>query len=245
VTGQHVGDRFNQEKENQMSKGSTSGLTRVLTVIIAIGGLVMLVLGITMYAVASGELGRQNITVASVDEGSNGVENGPNAGKPVQGPFTALSQIQAITHHLQQSSQVATGGTKDATTGVVTGGDPNVTYGTAPSLSLDAQGNCGSTTAQWTDPAGNGTIQCTKGAPPEVTGSINAASMASLRSTMTTGSFLISSLFVSVLAFGVSALIIGLGILFLIVSVVAWTNIVRAGAGGANGKPGRSSAAVA
>ena len=206
-----------------MLQGSTGGLTRVLTVIVAIGGVVMFVLGITMYAVASGELGRQNITVASLNEGSDGVENGPNAGKAVRGPFTAISQIQAITHHLHQASQVATGGTKDASTGVVTGGDPDVTYGTAPSLSLDSQGNCTSTTAEWTDPAGNGTIQCTKGAPPQVTGSINATSMAGLRSTLTTGSFLISSLFVSVLAFGVSALIIGLGLLFLVVSVIAWT----------------------
>jgi len=204
-------------------------MAKALTLIIAIGGVVMLVLGVVVYAVAAGELSRQDITVASLNEGNNGVENGSNAGKALHGPFTALSQIQAITHHLQQASQVATGGTKDATTGMVTGGDPDVTYGTAPSLSYDGQGNCTSTTAKWTDPAGNGTIQCTKGAPPEVTGSLNATSMASLRSTLTTGSFLISSLFVSVLAFGVSALIMGVGVLFLLVAAVVWiTNIKRA-----------------
>lgn len=203
-----------------MSTKKTGSLAAVLTWIVGIGGAALMVVGIIVYGVASSELSSQHITVASFNEGSNGVENGSNAGKEVRGPFTALSQIKAITHHLSQASQVATGGTKDPVTGETTGGNPNLTYGTAPSITLDGQGNCASTGALWTDPSGAGTVQCTKGEPPAVTGSIDPAKIASLRSTMTTGSFLISSLFVSVIAFGVAAMMIGVGILFIIVAVV-------------------------
>jgi len=207
-----------------MSTKKTGGMIKALTWIVGLGGAALMIVGIVVYSFASVELSSQNITVASVNEGSDGVENGPNAGKAVRGPFTALSQINAITHHLHQASQVATGGTKDPVTGEVTGGNPNLTYGTAPSISLDGQGNCLATGALWTDPGGSGTVQCTKGAPPQVTGDINPASITSLRSTMTTGSFLISSLFVSVVAFGVAALMIGLGALFVVVS---WISAVR------------------
>jgi len=193
----------------------------VLAYIVGICGVVMLVCGIGVYAAASAELSTQHITVASYNEGSDGTLNGPEAGKPMAGPFTALSQIYDISHHLQQASQTATGGQKDSTTGVVTGGDPNVTYGTAPSITLDSQGNCTNAVAQWTDPAGMGTVQCDKGGPLQTTGSINGQAIAGLRSTQTTGSFLISSLFVSVLAFGVSTVVAAVGVLFLLMAIVA------------------------
>jgi len=179
----------------------------------------MVILGISIYAVTSAELSGQRITVAALDTDSNGVTTGSNVGKQLSGPFTALSQIKAISHHMQGASRTATGGTKDPNTGAITGGDPDVTYGSAPSITLDAQGNCVNPVATWTDPAGMGTAQCEKGGPLQLTGSITP-SIASLRSTLTTGSFLVSSLFVSVLAFGVSALIAGLGVLFVLVAAI-------------------------
>jgi len=207
------------ERENRMSDTTSHKLPRLLAIILGACGALMLVLGISIYAVTSSQLASQQITVASLNHGST--PNGPNAGKTIKGPFTAISQIQAIEHHMRQAGQTATGGTSDPTTGVVTGGDTGITYGNAPSLSLDAQGNCAATGALWTDPAGLGTVQCTTaGQPPEVTGSINPTALAGVRGTLMNGSFLVSSLYVSVLAFGVSALIGGLGLLFMVVCVM-------------------------
>jgi len=198
-----------------MATKNSISLVRILGLVIGAIGVLMMVLGVVIYSIASAELGGQRISVAALDAGNPG----PHAGQTVRGPITALAQIKAISHHMGEASQTATGGVKDPDTGAVTGGDAEVTYGTAPTLSLDAQGNCLTTTKLWTDPAGAGTIQCTAGQAPDVTGGINPAALAGLRSTLTTGSFLISSLFVSVLAFGVSALIVGLGIVFLLASV--------------------------
>jgi len=179
----------------------------------------MLVLGISIYAMTSSQLGSQQITVASFNHSST--PNGSNAGKTIRGPFTALSQIKAIENHMRQAGQTATGGTSDPNTGAVTGGDTGITYGNAPTLSLDAQGNCTGTSALWTDPAGMGTVQCSAaGQPPVVTGSVNPTALAGVRNTLMTGSFLVSSLYVSVLACGVSALIAGLGLLFIVVCVM-------------------------
>ena len=204
-----------------MSQQSTGRLPRVLSYIVGICGILMLALGITVYAITSSQLVAQRVTVADYDEGASGVPNGQAAGQLMADPFTALAQINAITHHMQQASQMATGGTKDAATGTVTGGDPEVTYGNAPSITLDGQGNCTSAVSTWTDPQGLGTVQCDQGGPLQVTGSIDAHSITTLRGTLTTGSFLIASLFVSVIAFGVSLLIAGLGLLFLLVGIIA------------------------
>ena len=194
-------------------------LIKVLSILVAVVGVVFLAVGITMFSITSAQLKNQQVTVADYNEGSNGVANGSFAGQTVAGPFTALAQITAISHHMSQASQRATGGTSDATTGVVTGGNPSLTYGTTPSITLLADGTCAKA-VKWTDPAGNGTFQCDAKAKPVVTGKIVPASLASLRSTLQTGSFLIASLYVSVLAFGVSALVGGLGIVLLIIAAI-------------------------
>ncbi|MCL2464943.1 MAG: hypothetical protein FWF28_07750 [Micrococcales bacterium] len=199
-----------------MSEKST--VFKVLSIIIAVAGVVFLAVGVTMYSITSVQLRAQKITVADLNEGSNGVANGPEAGKPMAGPFTALAQIHAINHHMAQASARATGGQSDATTGVVTGGDTGLTYGSAPSITLQADGTCKSAVS-WTDPSGNGTFQCDANGTPTVTGSINATALASLRSTLQSGSFLVASLYVSVLAFGVSVLMMGIGVVLVLIAV--------------------------
>jgi len=196
---------------------------RVLAWVVAVVGAVFLVVGGTMFAVTSSQLKDQQVTVADYNEGANGVANGAFAGKTVAGPFTALAQIHAIQHHMGQAAAKATGGKADADTGVVTGGNPDLTYGTTPAITLLADGTCKSA-VDWTDPAGNGTFTCDANGQPQVTGSINAQIMPSLRSTLQTGSLLVASLYVSVLAFGVSALVAGLGVVLLIVG--AWQVLV-------------------
>ena len=194
-------------------------LIKVLSILVAVVGVVFLATGITMYSITSAQLKNQQVTVAPYDEGTNGVENGAFAGKTVAGPFTALAQITAIQHHVSQASQRATGGKTDAPTGVVTGGNPNLTYGTAPSITLNADGTCKSA-VKWTDPAGNGTFTCDAKGTPVVTGSINAAALAGVRTTAQTGSFLVAALYVSVLAFGVSALVGGLGLVLMVIGAI-------------------------
>ncbi|MDM7853852.1 hypothetical protein [Cellulomonas alba] len=199
-------------------KNGSSAL-RVLTVVVAVVGAVFLVVGGTMFGVTSAQLKNQQVTVAPYDEGANGVENGAFAGKTVAGPFTALAQIHAIQHHMGQAGAKATGGKADPQTGVVTGGDANLTFGTTPMIVLNQDGTC-KMPVDWTDPAGMGTFKCEANAQPAVTGSVNAQAMSTVRSTLQTGSLLVGSLYVSVLAFGVSALVAGLGVVLLIVA--AW-----------------------
>ena len=194
-------------------------LIKVLSILVVVVGVVFLATGITTYSITSVQLKNQQVTVAPYDEGTNGVPNGSFVGKPVAGPFTALAQITAISHHMSQASARATGGKSDAATGVVTGGDANLTYGTTPSISLNADGTC-KTAVEWTDPAGMGTFTCDAKATPVVTGSIVPAALASLRSTLQTGSLLIASLYVSVLAFGVSALVGGLGLVLMVIGAI-------------------------
>ena len=202
------------------SKASgASGALRVLSVIVAVVGAFFLVVGVTMYAITSSQLGAQKVTVANLNEGTNDVANGAFAGKAVADPFTALAQIGAIGHHMQQASARATGGKSDAVTGVVTGGNTGLTYGTAPAITLLADGTCKSA-INWTDPAGNGTFQCAANSKPVVTGGINAAALSTVRSTFQSGSLLVASLYVSVLAFGVSALAAGLGVVLIIIAAV-------------------------
>lgn len=192
---------------------------RILAVVVTVVGALFLVVGTTMYAVTSSQLRAQQVTVADYNEGANGVANGAFAGKQVAGPFTALAQIHAIQHHMGQASARATGGVQDPATGVVTGGNAGLTYGTAPSITLQADGTC-KAPVSWTDPAGNGTFTCDANGKPQVTGSINAAALAGVRATDQTGSLLVASLYVSVLAFGVSALVAGLGVVLALVG--AW-----------------------
>lgn len=194
-------------------------LIKVLSVIVAVIGVIFLAVGVTMYSITSTQLRAQKVTVADFNEGANGVPNGSFAGKAVAGPFTALAQINAISHHMAQASARATGGKADPATGVVTGGNDGLTYGTTPSITLQADGTC-KTAVTWTDPAGNGTLTCAANEKPAVTGSIVPGALAGLRPTLQSGSFLIASLYVSVLAFGVSALVGGLGIVLIIVGAI-------------------------
>lgn len=194
-------------------------LIKVLSILVAVVGVVFLATGITMYSITSVQLKAQQVTVAPYNHGTNGEKSGAFDGKPVAGPFTALAQIDAIGHHMSQASATATGGKTDAATGVVTGGNPNLTYGTTPSITLNADGTC-KTAVKWTDPAGNGSFTCDAKATPVVTGSIVPGALASLRPTLQSGSLLIASLYVSVLAFGVSALVGGLGIVLIIIGAI-------------------------
>ena len=122
---------------------------RIVGIITIVAGAILIIAGGVTYYVVHRELKDQDITVSE--------DAKHNAGKSVEGPFTAYSQAMVIKTHAQE----------------IAGGK------TYAELSQD-------------DPN---------------------------RQTVLTASFLQSSLFTSVVAFGVAALVMGLGVLFILVGV--------------------------
>jgi hypothetical protein len=123
-----------------------SKLPRIVAIISIVAGGIFIVLGAVTYYVVHRELADEHIVVSDDAE--------HNAGKDVEGPFTAYSQAMAIKTHALEA-----GGGK--------------TYAELPQ----------------DDPA---------------------------RQTVMTASFLRASLFTSVVSFGVAALVIALGVLFVL-----------------------------
>lgn len=164
-------------------------LPRAMSAVIVVLGLVIAGVGITTYAITASQLQAQHVTVAAVSADAPG----RLAGKPVGDPLTALAQINAIKHH----SMTATGGKTYGELGNVATSDGK-TY------------NKDVTAATSTDGKAHQAGQALSSAD---------ARTYAARSTAQQASFLEASLYVSVLAFGLSALIIGLGL------VVALTGI--------------------
>jgi hypothetical protein len=124
-------------------------LPRIVAIISVVAGAIMIVLGVVTYYVVHRELSDEHITVSDDAE--------HNAGKDVEGPFTAYSQAMVIKSHALEA-----GGGK--------------TYAELPQ----------------DDPA---------------------------RQTVMTASFLRASLFTSVVAFGVAALVAGRGVMFILLGL--------------------------
>lgn len=158
----------------------------------------MVVVGASVYAFASSELASQHIMVAAVTDD----DPGPLVNKPVTGPFTAMAQVNAIRHH----ANAATGGKTFSEL-------PNV----ATSDGKTYRSNV--TTANSTD-----------GVAHMAGDSLSAADAKaySMRQTAQYASFLQASLLTSVIAFGVSALIVGLGLIFMLISVILVMQIHQA-----------------
>jgi hypothetical protein len=150
----------------------------------------MLVGGIVAYAFTSAELGSQQITVAAVSS----QEPGPLAGKPVAGPFTALAQANAIREHTVH----LTSGLTYAELGNVASND-GVTYkaDVAAAASTDGKAHKAGETLSKAD-----------------------AETYAARAIAEKSAFLQASLFLSVLAFGVSVLTAFLGVLTIIIGLM-------------------------
>ena len=131
-------------------------LPRIVAIVSIVVGAFFIVAGVFTYYLVHRELSDQKITVA--DDAKH------NAGKDVEGPFTAYSQAMAIKSHALEI-----GGGK--------------TYAELPQ----------------DDPK---------------------------RDTVLTASFLQASLFTSVVAFGVAALVAGLGVMFILFGL-AWLGLIK------------------
>ncbi|MDR3136695.1 MAG: hypothetical protein LBU07_04695 [Coriobacteriales bacterium] len=160
---------------------------RVLSLILVIIGVLVLVGGIAAYAFTSAELSAQRITVSAVSAQSPG----PLAGRPVVGPFTALAQANAINAHAART----TGGLTFAELGKVASSD-GITYKEDVAIAVSTDGEA--------HLAG------------ELLSEADARTYAA-RALAEQAALLQSSLFLSVLAFGVSALAAFLGILTILI----------------------------
>lgn len=167
----------------------TARAPRVLSMIVVVVGALMAAVGVTTYAITASQLRAQHVAVAAVTP-----ENpGSMAGKRVGDPFTALAEINAIKHH----------------TSAITGGK---TYGELGNVaSSDGKTyNKDVTVAASTDGKAHTAGQALSAAD---------ARTYAARSTAQQSSFLQASIYVSVLAFGLSALIVGLGLVVVLIGL--------------------------
>ena len=159
---------------------------RISGLIGLVAGLLMVVVGGTVWGFTANQLGAQQITVP---EDANFL-----GGSAVNNPFSAMAQADTIGRH-QQSGAVATlteNADLLAEIGITV--DPEETYNFATLGPINRA--LGSAVA-------DGTIAAEDAAP-----------ILALRDTANQASGLQAALFTSVIAFGVSALIMGLGVLF-------------------------------
>jgi len=188
---------------NTSATHTTQGRSvRILALVVTILGALMLIGGAATYVGVSASLRSQHITVAAITADNPGA----HAGKPVAGPITAMAQIGAIEHH----TSTATGGKTFAQIGSVATSDGK-TYSKDVSAETATDGQAH-----------------TAGSPL----SAADAKQYSARITAQQGSWTQASLYVSVLAFGVSAAIAGTGLIICLIGValLKTTGVRRAGA---------------
>ncbi|MCL1870790.1 MAG: aromatic ring-opening dioxygenase LigA [Promicromonosporaceae bacterium] len=164
---------------------STNKTMRVSGLIGLIAGLLMIVVGGTVWGFAANQLGAQQITVP--DDASF------LAGSSVNNPFSALAQAEIIGHHQQTGAVATLQENSDLLASIGITVDPSATYNFATLGPVNTAVNAA---------VSDGTITAEQAAP-----------ILALRNTANQASGLQAALFTSVIAFGVAALIIGLGVL--------------------------------
>lgn len=162
-------------------------------------GILFVIGGIATWTMVSGMLAEQKITIPG--------DANYLAGKEVKGPFTAYAQADVINMHALAGS----GGLSYAELGGVVN-KFKAEAKEAAGGNADFEAMIDGLNAAGLEEAG---------APAEVVEATeNAAQAQSQRNSVMNGSFLQASLFTSVLAFGVSAMVIGLGVLLVFIGVV-------------------------
>ncbi|MDR2587426.1 MAG: hypothetical protein LBC23_04095 [Coriobacteriales bacterium] len=161
--------------------------SKVLANMVLIIGIITFIGGIIVFGVTSAQLNAQGITVAEITE----EDPGPLAGQTVNGPFQALAQINAIQHHTES----ITGGKTFAQLGNVATKNGQ-TYNKDVTAETSTDGEVHKAGDQLSE---------------------DDAKTFAARSTAQTASFLVASLFVSVLAFGVATFIAAIGVVITLV----------------------------
>jgi len=166
---------------------SPNRLPRLLSLVIALLGVVLIIVGIVVYGFTSAQLRGQGITVATLDANNPGSQ----AGKAVAGPITINAQVKAIEHHVS----LATGGK--------TFGQMKGVSNDGKTFSADIKaGVCSAA-----DPGG------AKGDPLTP----DCAKYYSARITAQQGAWTVASMMLPMLAFGVAAFIAGMGLVVFLI----------------------------
>ena len=173
----------------------------IVAIVSFIAGVVLIVAGGAVWGMITSQLKAENIEVSSVSE----EDPGALAGKPVAGPFTAFAQANAINEHALKAS----------------GGATYAELGATVTKHKDAA-KAADTTASEEIAAAVDKLDIAKlnelaAAPEVISAAQEAAAAQGQRNTVMNGSFLRASLFSSVIAYGVSALVMGLGVMFLLI----------------------------
>ena len=164
---------------------------RVAGLISLIAAAVLLVAGIGTWAMISTNLVAQNITVAK--------DSPMRPGDLVDGPFSAFAEAQIIEHHALTSTEGKTYADLGAEQTKVK------TAAKAAGIDLDSK-----------DPA---VIAANQANPQYTQFKADLDKWTAQRTQAMNASFLRASLFTSVVAYGVAALVIGLGVMF---GLVGW-----------------------
>jgi len=159
---------------------------RVAGLVSLIAAVVLLIAGIGTWAMISTNLVAQNITVAK--------DSPMLPGDKVDGPFSAYAEAQIIEHHALAST--------DGKSYADLGGEQTKVKAAAKAAGIDLDSK---------DPA----VMATNQANPQYAQfKADLDKWTGLRTQAMNASFLRASLFTSVVAYGVAALVIGLGVMF-------------------------------
>ena len=170
---------------------------KIIGILSIVAGLVMIVAGLVTWNIVTSQLKDERITVPSDAAPVMGIKV---AGKPVEGPITAFGQAEIIKHHALTASE--------GKTYAELGAEQNKVKAAAKAKGID------DLTSQ--DPA----VQEKIAADPELKQlKQDLAKYTAARNTNMNGAFLRSSLFSSVITYGVAALVVGLGLMF---ALIGW-----------------------
>ncbi|MGJ6978941.1 hypothetical protein ACSDQ9_00200 [Aestuariimicrobium soli] len=168
--------------------------TKIVGIISFVAGLVMIVAGAVTWGVVTSQLKDERITVAADAAPVMGIKV---AGKNVAGPITAFGQAEIIKHH-------------------ATAGSDGKTYAELGALQTQAKNKAkelGVDDLTSTDADVVAKIE----ASPELTQlKADLAKYTGQRTTQMNGAFLRTSLFSSVITYGVAAFVVGMGLMNLV-----------------------------
>lgn len=167
----------------------------IVAILSFVAGAVLIVAGGVVWGMISSQLKAEEITISA--------DADMLAGKKVAGPFTAYAQAEVINKHALAGSE----------------GQTYAQLGAKVS-ELKAAAKAADTTksediAAAVDKLDIATLTQLNAAPEVITNTEAAAKAQGQRTTVMNGSFLRASLFSSVIAYGVSALVMGLGVMML------------------------------
>ena len=169
----------------------------IVAIISFVAGAVLIIAGGAVWGMITSQLKAEEITISA--------DADMLAGKKVGGPFTAYAQAEVINKHALKAS--------DGLTYAQLGAKVTEFKDAAKAADTTASEEI----AAAVDKMDIAKLNELAAAPEVISNTEQAAAAQGQRNTVMNGSFLRASLFSSVIAYGVSALVMGLGVMFLVI----------------------------